>query len=375
MSFEKSLEKSIGLIKNFYNQTTGSGIYQKEFTYYCMERWISEGHVNNDTDLNELFMFDVEAIHCLSNLGWCEAQFFPEFECEVLEDRGEHELVRDFAGRSVLFFKNRRNGFMPEYVDHPVKDMKTWEKDVKWRLDPNTPDRLPVLKAAGLAAKEAAGKGLFVCQKVVGGYMYLRSLMGPEQLLYQFYDAPELVHACMKAWLELADKVTAEHQKYVNIDELFLAEDICYKSGSLISPDAMREFLFPYYQQLITNIKSRQLDKNTKLNIQIDTDGFCIPVIDLYKTLGMNYMSPFEVASNCDVVQVRKDYPDLLISGGIDKRILAKSKDAIDAELERIMPFMKKHGGYIPTCDHGVPEEVSFENYMHYRKRMVEYSK
>jgi hypothetical protein len=53
---------------------------------------------------------------------------------------------------------------------------------------------------------------------------------------------------------------------------------------------------------------------------------------------------------------------------------MAKGKDAIDREVDRIMPVMKKRGGYIPTCDHGVPEEVSFENYLHYRKRMREFA-
>ena len=71
--------------------------------------------------------------------------------------------------------------------------------------------------------------------------------------------------------------------------------------------------------------------------------------------------------------QKRKQYPQLLIRGGFDKRILAAGKDAIDREIERIMPFMKEHGGYIPMCDHGVPEEVKFEDYMHYRKRMLEF--
>ena len=33
---------------------------------------------------------------------------------------------------------------------------------------------------------------------------------------------------------------------------------------------------------------------------------------------------------------------------------------------------MRERGGYIPCVDHGTPEEVSFENYMHYRKRMIE---
>ena len=77
----------------------------------------------------------------------------------------------------------------------------------------------------------------------------------------------------------------------------------------------------------------------------------------------------------CDVVRTGREYPELLIRGGFDKRILAKGPEAIDAEIDRIMPVMKKRGGYIPTCDHGVPEEVSFENYLHYRKRMLEYAK
>ena len=85
-------------------------------------------------------------------------------------------------------------------------------------------------------------------------------------------------------------------------------------------------------------------------------------------------MSPFEVAAGCDVVEIGKQHPDLLLSGGIDKRILAAGKDAIDHELERILPVMYRRGGYIPTCDHGVPEEVSFENYLHYRKRLREYA-
>jgi len=58
--------------------------------------------------------------------------------------------------------------------------------------------------------------------------------------------------------------------------------------------------------------------------------------------------------------------------GGIDKRILAQSKEDIDRELERILPVMRERGGFIPTSDHGVPAEVPYENYLHYRKRCVE---
>lgn len=365
---------AIEKMRAFYACKPGAPIYMEEFGFYSLDRWRAEGHLQKDENLNERFGYDAKAKHFLGQLGWCEAQFVPEFEVKVLEDRGEHELVQDHAGRSVLYFKGRRDGFMPEYVDHPVKDQATWERDVKWRMEPQDPRRYADLEARMQTAKECADQGMILCQNVIGGYMYLRSLMGPEALLYNFYDQPELIRGCMEQWLALNDAVIAAHQRYVTLDELYLAEDICYKGGPLISPEMMREFLFPYYQQLISNVRARQLDQSRHLYIQIDTDGDCRPVIDVYREIGMDYMSPFEVASGCDVVQLRKQYPDLLMRGGFDKRILAQGKEAIDREVDRIMPFMKEHGGFIPTCDHGVPEEVAFEDYVYFRQRLSEFA-
>ena len=370
MNYRQGIKK----YRDFYAHKKDAPLVMREFGYYSLERWISEGHIKEQEDIDKIFGFDEPGIFKVFGLGWCEAAFLPVFETKLIEDRGDHEVIQDYAGRHVLFFKDRRSGFMPEYLDHPVKDLKTWEENIKWRLNPKTPERYAENQDLGKIVPKEAGDGKIIVQHCIGGYMYLRALMGPEELLYKFYDEPGLIRACMESWLALADAVIAAHQKYFDIDELFLAEDICYNVSSLISHDMIREFLFPYYKQLITNIKKRQKDKTKKLYIQIDTDGAAPTVIDLYKEIGMDYMSPFEAASGCDVVSVRKKYPDLLISGGFDKRIIAAGKDAIDKEINRIMPFMKKHGGYIPTCDHGVPEEVSFEDYAHFRKRLSEFA-
>ena len=361
-------------LRDTYAVKPDAPFYQKTFgLWMCLETWYANG-LDRDTDLDELFMFDKPGYPPLHQLGWCESAFDPVFEKEVIEDRGECELVRDRAGRHVLYFKGKRQGFMPEYMDHPVKDQKTWTEDVKWRLDPKSAGRHTNLAARMAAARARAAEGIMIQQDMIGGYMYLRSLMGPEALLYVFYDNPKLVHDCMKAWLELADAVCARHQEHLTLDEIYLAEDICYNHGPLISPDMIREFLFPYYQQLIANIKSRQIDKSRKLYVQIDTDGNCVPVIDLYvEGIGMDMLDPFEVASGCDVVEIGKQWPDLVMSGGIDKRILAADTDTMDRYLESILPVMRRRGGYIPTCDHGVPPEVPWENYLHYRKRCVEY--
>lgn len=367
---EKMIEGAKKL-RDAYEKVPGAPLVQREFGYYCLERWYEQG-LDSEADRREIFKYDPPGSFGLGRLGWCEAAFVPDFEVEIIEDRGDTEVVRDKAGRHVLYFKGRRSGFMPEYVDHPVKDMKTWEEHVKWRLAVDAPGRFEGMEKRLEQGKKAAAEGKIISQGLIGGYMYLRSLVGPEGALYMFYDSPDLIHDCMKTWFELADAVIAKHQEVLTLDEIFFAEDICYNNGPLISPDMMREFLFPYYQQLISNLKSRQIVKNRHLYVQIDTDGFANPTIPIYQEIGMDVMSPFEVASGCDVVEVGKQYPELVISGGIDKRILATTKDAIDKELERILPVMRERGGYIPTCDHGVPEEVSLENYMHYRKRAIE---
>jgi uroporphyrinogen decarboxylase len=364
-------------MRDFYAMKKNAPVYQREFGYFVLDRWKAEGHLSPNVsyeDLDGIFSYDPPGKFRMYNLGWCEAEFRPFFEDKVLEDQGDYELIQDFVGRKKKCFKGRRLGFMPEYIDHPVKDQKSWEENCLWRMDPKSPERKAGIQEAITNASAAAAEGQIICANLVGGYMYLRSLIGPVELLYMFYDDPKLIHSCMEAWLNLADAVYTEMQKEIVFDEIFLAEDICYKTGLLISPDMVREFLFPYYRQLISNIKSRQLDKSRTLYFQVDTDGFCDVAIPLYKELDINYMSPFEVAAGCDVVRTGREYPQLLISGGFDKRILAKSKDAIDREVDRIMPVMVERGGYIPTCDHGVPAEVSFENYLHFRKRMLEFA-
>jgi len=361
--------------RDFYDMKPDAPIYQTEFGFYVLDRWKKEGHIPNEftnKEMDELFGYDSPGRYNLGELGWCEAGFNPCFEEKVLETIGDnYDIAQDFAGRTIKFFKDRRNGFMPEYIGHPVSDMKSWEENCLWRMDPNSKERIAGLTRTIEDAKKAASEGRVIVANLVGGYMYLRSLIGPTEIMYILYDDPELVHACMKAWFDLADAVYTTIQKEVEIDEIYLAEDICYNHGLLISGDMMREFLFPYYKQLINNIIARQ--KGRVPILQVDTDGFCEPAIPIYRELGLNFMSPFEAASNCDVIRTGIEYPDLLITGGFDKRILAEGKDAIDREVDRIMPVMKKRGGYYPTCDHGVPEEVDFEDYMHYRKRMLEF--
>ncbi len=346
-------------------------LHRQEFYIWsvALERWKGEG-LPEDWQARNLFNFDPQGIFGTGvNLGWCEAPFLPYFEEKTISVDGEHEIIQDYAGRWMKVFVGRRHGFMPGYLKHPVSNMADWEV-LAPRLDPANPERwdgLPARVRENRATADATGG--MVNQGLIGGYMYLRSLIGPEDLLYMFYDQPEVVHACMQGWLDLNDAALARVQVEIELDEIFFAEDICYNHGLLVSPDTVRAFLFPYYSQLLNNARARQ---PRFIHFHVDTDGDCRPAIPLYSELGLTRMSPFEVASGCDVVEIAKQFPRLVMHGGIDKRILAAGKDAIDDHLNYILPFMRDRGGFYPTCDHGVPDNVSFQDYLYYRQRVCE---
>jgi len=355
----------------------GAPLFRTEFGYYCQEAWRQQGMPDikcESPEAAELFQYEREpSAFELWGLGWCEPAYVPRFEVKIIEDRGDTEVEQDRAGRHVLYFKGRRNGFMPEYLRHPVSDLPSWHSQVAWRLDPRSPARYADLEQTMADARVAAAQGQMIVQRLAGSFMYLRAMLGVEELLFAFHDQPRLIETAMQRWLELSDAVTAAHQRYVTFDHIFFAEDNCYNHGPLVAPDMLRTMLLPYYKELLARIRARQLDQSRHIYIEIDTDGDCRPLIPFYmQEIGMDAMSPFEVASGCDVVAVGREYPGLHMRGGIDKRVLASGRQAIDAMLERIIPALRQRGGYIPVCDHGVPAEVPYQDYLYYRRRCVE---
>lgn len=75
----------------------------------------------------------------------------------------------------------------------------------------------------------------------------------------------------------------------------------------------------------------------------------------------------FEVQAGMDVLEVRGNWPNhFVIWGGIDKRVLAKGRAAIEEEVVRVIPPMLRQRGYIPAIDHSVPPDVPLENWLYF---------
>jgi hypothetical protein len=64
----------------------------------------------------------------------------PFFEEEVLEDKGDTEIVRNRDG--VLVERSKIMGAIPRHLGHLLEDRRSWEEHYKPRMQPDDPQRI-----------------------------------------------------------------------------------------------------------------------------------------------------------------------------------------------------------------------------------------
>ena len=86
-------------------------------------------------------------------------------------------------------------------------------------------------------------------------------------------------------------------------------------------------------------------------------------LMDDILSTGVDALNPLEVKAGMDSLLLKQKYGDrLVLQGGINA-VLWDQKDAIIAEIERLVPALKQGGGYIFSSDHSIPNSVSAENF------------
>ena len=299
------------------------------------------------------------------NLGYS-----PAFSYEVVEERVDTRIIRD--GFGILQEVRKTGSSIPNYLDYPVKDRESWEKLKAERLNPEDPSRFP--ENWEELAREY-NDGDFAVQ--LGRYPYglfgtLRDMIGVEDLLLMFCDEPGLIRDMMDYltdfWLNIYEKVC----RSVKVDIIHIWEDMSGKSGSLISPAMVREFMMPNYRKITDFAREKGIPV-----IALDTDGDCMQLVPLYLESGINTVMPFEVAAGCDIREYRRLFPDLCIMGGIDKIEIAKGPDAIERELDRVDALFQGPG-YIASLDHLFHPDISYRDFRYFceavRRRIDKYA-
>ena len=275
---------------------------------------------------------------------------------EILEETEEYIIARDGRGRRVKL--HTKAATLPLPLEYPVKTMDDWRKvkphyeysDARFGRDWER------------RAREHREAGRVVTVSAPGGFSEPRELMGDEALCMAYYDQPELVHDMLNTIGETAFRVLDRVSQTVQVDKLAIHEDLAGKSGPLLGPKQFDEFIKPYYRRLWDMLR----DRGARL-LSVDTDGNVNAIVGNFLEAGVNLLYPMEPAAGMDIVKLRERYGTrLAFTGGIDKHVLRRSREAIVAELEYKIPPMVRTGGCVLGLDHRIPNGTPLANYRFY---------
>lgn len=337
-----------------------------------IDRWEKEGlniyDLHWDWFIGEEF-FDMDPREYIDvNYG-----MIPTFEPEIIEKTERYEIIRHPNGvitkALIEGMAHGTRASMDQYLKFPVESIEDF-KEIKKRYVANMKRRYPPQWESIMLPRWKTREHVLVLGRncsTLGFYWRAREWMGTEKLCYAWYDQPNLMHEMMEFIADFTIEVSRPILEKTDVDYVLINEDMAMKNGPLLSPKTYKEFIYPHMRRLVDYLKSHGVRY-----VGVDTDGNCEALIPLLMDVGVDFIWPIERAAGMDPIKLRKKFgKSLRLWGGIDKRVLARTKADIEEHLMSLLPLIEE-GGFIPTVDHLVPPDVPLENFMFYMKKKLE---
>jgi len=338
---------------------TIGGIWPSTF-----DRWASEGMPEQLRDMPQMLEhFGLEP-HIWSGVP-ANVFVYPQFKREVVRETSDTVCYVNPYGITCTEFKRDAFKSMPHFESFPVKSREDWRayrRRLVW--DDARVGEAWRSKRAEWETREAAL--IIALNRGASLYGSLREMIGVEALSLAFYDDPAWVAEMMDAMVDLFLRSVDALFGDFTPDAVCLWEDMGYKTASLLSPALVREFMLPRYKVMTARLRELGVPI-----ILLDSDGNIEQLIPIWLEAGMDGVVPMEAQAGMDVAAYRERYPRLLMMGGVDKKALARGREAIDAEMDKVARVVAS-GGYVPFFDHGLPHDVSYESFLYFVERLKE---
>jgi len=298
--------------------------------------------------------------------------FIPPFTREVIEQNDEIEVYRDEKG---ILHRALRTGAvgnarmcMDQYIEFPVRNREDFRR-IRQRLIAADARRYPPDLDQRIAAWRKRTCPLVLGRNCAanGFYWRAREWMGTEALSYAWYDQPALVDEMMEFYADFIMETSRPVLEKIEVEYFTFNEDMAMKTGPLLSPKIFRRFIFPHLKRMVAFFREHGVRY-----VAVDTDGDPTPLVPLLIEAGIDTLWPLERAANVDPVEYRRRFGrSLRLWGGVDKRVLNRGPAAIRAHLREFIPLIEE-GGFIPTVDHTVPPDVSWDDFRYYMDAKME---
>lgn len=200
-----------------------------------------------------------------------------------------------------------------------------------------------------------------------GPFWWPRTLLGIEQHLYAFYEQPDLMERMISDQAEYTLKLFDHLCEIATPDFITIAEDMSFRGGPMISKELFDTHIEPFCRKVFPVLHDRGVHSF------VDTDGDITLAAQWYVEAGARGILPVERQAGTDIAQLRERLPQMRFIGGFNKLTMDKGELAMREEFERLLPVASR-GGFVISCDHQTPPQVSYADYQLYLRLMREYA-
>ena len=282
----------------------------------------------------------------------------PAFEETVIEETEDKKI---FINGDGLLAEVPKDGHdtIPHYIKSSIVNPDDWKKVKAERFQRDDPARIVDIEAVKKTHPPDRDNPLGVhCGSMIGK---IRDMLTFEGIAYAMFDHPEMLEDMVETCCLFVEDFLDQVLGHIDFDFASGWEDICFKSGPIVSVDFFKNVVVPRYKRISKKLHAHGIDI-----WYTDCDGDVRPILQLLLEGGINCLFPFEVNSCCHPKELLDEYgTDLRIMGGFDKMALGAGPDAITEYMESLVPYVQR-GGYIPFCDHRCPPNVKPEDYLFY---------
>jgi hypothetical protein len=202
------------------------------------------------------------------------------------------------------------------------------------------------------AAVQGTGLALFVAHPLCFDPVVMD--MGLAAFSIALYEDQPLLHEMMRRYTAYYSALDDFYSNQPEIDLIWVGEDIAYSASTMISPEMLRDLVFPYFAEITGCIRKPWI---------YHSDGNIWDVIPDLLKLGMHALHPIEPTA-MDIDQVRETYGrETALVGNVDVSILAAgTAEETAAAVRSVMDRCGPGGGYLLSSGNSLTHYVKPEN-------------
>ncbi|MBX7258359.1 MAG: hypothetical protein K1Y02_18490 [Candidatus Hydrogenedentes bacterium] len=189
---------------------------------------------------------------------------------------------------------------------------------------------------------------------------YLNWLLGYEALCVALFEQRDLLAAISKRLLEMYEVVIDRVLAYDRVKVIWGSDDMGFRTGPLISPDDLREFVLPGHKRMAE--KSHAAGRPYLLHCCGKID---LIIDDLIHDVGIDAKHSFEDTIEL-VTDAKRAYGDrIALLGGIDVDFLCRADEgAIRKRVRETLDVCLPGGGYCLGTGNSVANYIPLDSYL-----------